>query len=135
MLGSHLAVDAFCCNQGKLEDAGLIASILGSFPTALGMVNIMPPYVFKYSGEVPDNWGVSGVILTDKGRICVHTFPEKRYLSLDIFSWGEFEVEYATNFWAKEFEATHCSRQLITRGQDPRTLVLVPKEPDRIDPP
>ena len=50
-----------------------------------GDSKIMPPYVFRYHGEVPEDWGVSGVVLIAESHISIHTFPDKGYLSLDIF--------------------------------------------------
>ena len=123
MFGPHLMVDAYGCDRAKLEDLGLVASILDELPAAIDMTKIMPPYVFRYSGEVPDDWGVSGVVLIAESHISIHTFPEKGYLSFDIFSCREFDVEYATGYIVREFGATEIERQLVSRGREfPRSL-------------
>ncbi len=118
MFGPHLMVDAYGCKRSKLEDVGLVASILDEFPSAIDMTKIMPPYVFRYSGEVPEDWGVSGVVLIAESHISIHTFPEKGYFSLDIFSCRQFDVDYATDYLVKEFEATHFERQVVSRGRE-----------------
>ncbi len=123
MFGPHLMVDAYGCEKAKLEDMGLVASILDELPTAIDMTKIMPPYVFRYSGEVPEDWGVSGVVLIAESHISIHTFPDKGYLSFDIFSCRDFDVEYATEYIAREFGSSHFERQLVSRGREfPRSI-------------
>jgi S-adenosylmethionine decarboxylase len=123
MFGPHLMVDAYGCDKAKLEDMSLVASILDELPTAIDMTKIMPPYVFRYSGEVPEDWGVSGVVLIAESHISIHTFPDKGYLSFDIFSCRDFDTEYATEYIVREFGADHFERQLVSRGREfPRSL-------------
>lgn len=123
MFGPHLMIDAYGCDKAKLEDLGLVASILDELPPAIDMTKIMPPYVFRYSGEVPEDWGVSGVVLIAESHISIHTFPEKGYLSFDMFSCREFDVDYATDYIVREFGAQRFERQLVSRGREfPRSL-------------
>ncbi|MBI6547095.1 MAG: adenosylmethionine decarboxylase [Cyanobacteria bacterium NC_groundwater_1444_Ag_S-0.65um_54_12] len=118
MFGPHLMVDAYDCSRAKLEDLGLVASILDEFPTAIDMTKIMPPYVFRYSGEVPEDWGVSGIVLIAESHISIHTFPDKGFFSLDIFSCRPFDVDYATHYMVQEFEARKFDRQVVSRGRE-----------------
>jgi len=84
--GVHLMLDGYGCDRSKLEDINFISSFLDEYPTEMDMTKIMPPYVFRYNGSVPEDWGVSGFVLIAESHISIHTFPEKRYLSLDMFS-------------------------------------------------
>ncbi len=140
MFGPHLMVDAYGCKRSKLEDVGLVASILDEFPAAIDMTKIMPPYVFRYSGEVPEDWGVSGVVLIAESHISIHTFPEKGYFSLDIFSCRQFDVDYATDYLVREFEASHFERQVVSRGREfprspGRAIRIVGEERQRLTAP
>ncbi|MEB3203443.1 MAG: adenosylmethionine decarboxylase [Candidatus Sericytochromatia bacterium] len=137
MFGPHLMLDAYGCDRSKLEDVGLVASILEELPAAIDMTRIMPPYVFKYSGEVPDDWGVSGVVLIAESHISIHTFPEKGYISLDIFSCRDFDVDYATDYIVREFKAERFEKQLVSRGREfprspGRALRIVQEERGRL---
>src|SRR5215831_19512661 len=76
--GSHLMLDGYGCEQKKLEDLEHIYRILEEYPGTIGMTKIMPPYVFRYTGVRPENWGVSGFVLIAESHISVHTFPEKQ---------------------------------------------------------
>ncbi|NBP25061.1 MAG: adenosylmethionine decarboxylase [Proteobacteria bacterium] len=130
-------LDAYGCDRARLEDVGLVSSILEELPAAIDMTRIMPPYVFKYSGEVPDDWGVSGVVLIAESHISIHTFPEKGYISLDIFSCRDFDIDYATNYIVRKFKAERFEKQIVSRGREfprspGRALRIVQEERGRL---
>jgi S-adenosylmethionine decarboxylase len=120
--GPHLMLDCYGCNKEKLSDMDMIFDTLDKFPAKIGMHKIMPPYVFKYHGVVPDEWGVSGVVLIAESHITIHTFPDKQHAFIDIFSCKEFDTNYAINYMNNLFEAKEHEIQLSSRGSEfPRT--------------
>jgi S-adenosylmethionine decarboxylase len=116
--GPHLMLDCYGCNKEKLSDMDLIFDTLDKFPAKIGMHKIMPPYVFKYHGVVPDEWGVSGVVLIAESHITIHTFPDKQHAFIDIFSCKEFDTNYAINYMTNLFEAKEHEIQLSSRGSE-----------------
>jgi len=116
--GPHLMLDGYGCEQGKLEDLEHIYRILEEFPGQIGMTKIMPPYVFRYTGVRPENWGVSGFVLIAESHISIHTFPEKQYLSLDILSCKLFDVARAVEYARREFGIAKIERNLLDRGTE-----------------
>ncbi len=123
MFGPHLMLDLYDCNKKKLKDVQFIYKFLDSLPGLIGMTKIMPPYTFAYSGKVKEDWGVSGVVLIAESHISVHTFPEKGYLSLDIFSCNDFDVDEASEYIINAFEAKRVERHFLNRGRHfPKTL-------------
>src|SRR5947208_5961239 len=93
--GPHLMLDGYGCDKEKLTDLNLIYRILEELPARIGMTKIMPPYVFKYSGVKPEDWGLSGFVLIAESHISIHTFPEKNFVSADIFSCKTLEFGFA----------------------------------------
>ena len=87
----HLVVDGYGADPEKLTDAGLVLRFLDEYPETLGMTKIAPPQVHTYRGPVPEDWGVSGFVLIAESHISVHTFPDRRYINVDIFSCKEFD--------------------------------------------
>ena len=73
--GVHLMVDGYGCDRAGLEDMGRIYNFLDAYPAEMEMTKIMPPYVFRYTGTVPEDWGVSGFVLIAESHISIHTFP------------------------------------------------------------
>jgi S-adenosylmethionine decarboxylase len=76
----------------------------------------MPPYVFKYHGKVPEDWGVSGFVLIAESHISIHTFPDRGYLSLDIFSCKNFDFQQAITYVSELFGVTRHETNVLDRG-------------------
>jgi len=109
-------LDCYGCPKEKLADMDLICRTLDDFPAKIKMTKIMPPYVFKYVGKVPEDWGVSGVVLIAESHISIHTFPDKEHAFIDIFSCKDFDTDYARRELLNIFEATHHEVILLNRG-------------------
>ena len=123
MFGPHLILEAYGCPQDKLADMSLISQMLDTYPGRLDMTKIMPPYVFTYRGTVEDDWGVSGIVLIAESHISIHTFPDKGFATLDIFSCREFDVEQAVKYFSDCFQPTSTEQQLLMRGREfPRSM-------------
>ncbi|MEM3031252.1 MAG: adenosylmethionine decarboxylase [Candidatus Micrarchaeia archaeon] len=118
MFGPHLMLDLYGCDRKKLEDINFIYKFLDELPSSIGMTKIMPPYTFSYSGAKPEDWGISGIVLIAESHVSVHTFPEKEYASVDIFSCKEFDVESATVEIAQAFGAKKFEKNLLMRGRE-----------------
>ena len=124
MFGPHLLLEAYGSPREKLSDIGLISDLLDVYPEKLEMHKIMPPYVFKYDGgEIKEDWGVSGVVLIAESHIALHTFPEKEFFTLDIFSCKDFNVRYAVDIALDILNPMHFDECVITRGREfPRSI-------------
>jgi S-adenosylmethionine decarboxylase len=114
--GQHLMMDGYGCDQEKLKDLDGIYDFLSRYPEEINMTKIMPPYVFKYSGLVPEDWGISGFVLIAESHISIHTFPEKMYLSLDIFSCKAFDTQAAIKYITNLFDIKKVEIKLLDRG-------------------
>ena len=114
--GPHLMLDCYGCPKEKLADMDMIFSTLDNFPAKIGMHKIMPPYVFKYTGKVAEDWGISGVVLIAESHISIHTFPDKAHAFIDIFSCRDFDTDHARGLLLDIFGATHHEVILLNRG-------------------
>jgi S-adenosylmethionine decarboxylase len=116
--GPHLMLDGYGCAKTKLEDLNLIYRILDELPARIGMTKIMPPYVFKYSGVKPEDWGLSGFVLIAESHISIHTFPEKNFVSVDIFSCKAFDADFASAYLKNAFGMTKYETKVLDRGAE-----------------
>ena len=114
--GMHLMLDGYGCNRERLEDISLIYNFLSEYPAQIKMTKIMPPYVFRYDAENPQDWGISGFVLIAESHISIHTFPEKNYFSLDIFSCKNFDSEQAISYVSNLFATEKSEIKLLDRG-------------------
>ncbi|MBI4620462.1 MAG: adenosylmethionine decarboxylase [Desulfobacterales bacterium] len=123
--GQHLILDGYGGNSKKMENIELIYNFLDTYPEKMEMTKIMPPYVFKYLGKKPEDWGLSGVVLIAESHISIHTFPLKQYLSLDIFSCKTFDSDNAIHLIKDMFCLTKTEVKLLNRGLEfPRDIRL-----------
>ena len=123
MFGPHLLMEASGCSYEKLTDINLLTNLLDRLPDQMKMTKIMAPYVFEYKGEVPEDWGVSGIVIIAESHLAIHTFPDKGFLTVDIFSCKEFDVREAVNEIVKAYEPQSWDEQLIQRGREfPRSI-------------
>jgi S-adenosylmethionine decarboxylase len=124
--GQHLMLDGYGCPHENLTDLDRIYEFLNQCPDLIHMTKIMPPYAFKYSGKVPQDWGLSGFVLIAESHISIHTFPEKGYLSIDVFSCKDFDVQTAVDFATKVFGITSQEIKIVDRGLEfPRDMGAV----------
>ena len=114
--GLHLTLDGYGCSYEQLTNLDLIYQFLDHCPDMIQMTKIMPPYVFKYHGKVPEDWGLSGFVLIAESHISIHTFPDRGYLSLDIFSCKEFDHDQAVAYATELFGITRHEKNLLDRG-------------------
>lgn len=124
MFGPHLMLEAYGSPKIKLSDIGIISDLLDIYPENLEMTKIMPPYVFKYDGgATKEDWGVSGIVLIAESHIALHTFPEKEFFTLDIFSCKDFDVRKAVDIALDILEPVHFDETVLTRGREfPRSI-------------
>ena len=120
----HLTIDGFGANPEKLASEELVRELLDRYPERIGMTKIAPPFVQRYVGQKPDDWGVSGFVLIAESHIAIHTFPERGLVWADIFSCKSFEADAAIWEIATEFELTAVFAQKLPRGLEyPSTRV------------
>ena len=124
--GPHLMVDGYNASYEKLASVESITNFLDMLPAQIEMTKIMPPYVFKYDGgDKPEDWGVSGFVIIAESHISIHTFPEKKYFSIDIFSCKEFDIEKALNIIKEYFETEDLEVRTTERGSEfPRDMEI-----------
>jgi S-adenosylmethionine decarboxylase len=120
----HLVIDGLGGDPQLLADASLVQEMLEVYPDMLGMNKICPPVVVRYQGPVPEDWGISGVVIIAESHIAIHTFPKKRFLSIDIFSCKAFDMSKALKKLAEVFEIGRYETYMIQRGKE------FPKDPE-----
>ena len=116
--GQHLTIDASLCNRKKLMDQALVYDVLNKLPDKLGMTKMSLPHVVKWldSGATID--GVSGFVMIAESHVSIHTFPEKDYAFMDIFSCRSFDTEKAVDLLTSVFGSKKFTKKVVKRGTD-----------------
>jgi S-adenosylmethionine decarboxylase len=111
----HLIIDGYGGNPKVLQDEQFLYQLLDSYPAQIGMTKISSPVVFRYIGSRPEDWGISGFVFIAESHISIHTFAERRYINIDVFSCKDFNAEQVTKDLKDKFQLTKLSSRLINR--------------------
>jgi len=114
----HLLMDGFGGDVKNMKDEEFVYRFLDVFPSEIGMNKISTPHVTTYRGFKDEDWGVSGFVLIAESHISVHTFPERSYVNIDVFSCKDFNHEQALAQIRDTFSLDQVKHWLIGRGLD-----------------
>ena len=134
----HLIVDGHGGDPAKLQDLDLISRFLDEYPAAIGMTKIVPPLVYTYHGKTPEDWGVSGFVLIAESHISIHTFPDRGYVNIDVFSCKDFEPTPCVDDVKATFSLPDVRVWTLDRGtafaDDPSANIDIASERSRLLP-
>lgn len=116
--GPHLTLDLKGCPKEVLENYNLHFDYLKKLPEMIGMTPITQPYVFPYSGLVPEDKGITGIVIIAESHLSIHSFEDKGYTFIDMFSCKDFDVEAAVKYTVELFKPESYDMNLVKRGQD-----------------
>ena len=109
----HLVIDGYGGDPQRMWDAELIRDFLTSYPATLGMSRMSEPQVSTW--EFPDP-GLSGFVVIAESHICIHTFPARDYVNVDIFSCKSFDHQRALQDVLSLFRLGRVKTWLLDRG-------------------
>lgn len=137
MFGPHLILEAYGIQRDLLGSVQFTYTFLDMLPEMIGMTKIAPPNVFHYSGKVPEDCGVTGIVLIAESHISIHTFAEKGFIVLDVFSCKSFDAEEVVKIFNQHYQPKQVEHQVLLRGREfPRSEVradqIVRDERERI---
>jgi len=118
----HLIIDGFGKNKHILQDENFIHDLLNIYPAKIGMTKISDPIVFRYSGTKPEDWGVSGLVFIAESHISLHTFVERKFINIDVFSCKDFDAEQIMADMRDKFELVKMRSCLVRREWEPAEL-------------
>lgn len=123
----HLIMDGYGSDPQVMASRELIYDLLDKYPAEIGMTKIAPPYVFRYSGSRPEDWGVSGIVPIAESHISIHTFVERCYVNIDVFSCKEFDATRIVRDLKERLKLVKTRCHLLKRGLDfPDLLEAIP---------
>lgn len=116
--GVHLTLDGYMGDAAKLNDFRLIYKILDKLPTKLGMHKLMPPYVvIAPANDKKDPGGISGFVMIAESHISIHTFPGKKFVSIDVYTCQDkLAAQRIINYFKQIFDLQEVETNIIKRG-------------------
>jgi S-adenosylmethionine decarboxylase len=113
MVGNHLLADFYGVAPERLDDADLLMGCLVMAACRCGLTPLEEPVVHRFDGG-----GVTGFILLAESHIAVHTYPERGFIALDIFSCGDADPHAALEVFRAALRPQQEQVTAIVRGGD-----------------
>lgn len=111
----HLLMDGYCDNKELLQDEEFLKKLLLEYPGRIGMTRISEPYIIRYEDCVPEEWGISGFVFLAESHIAIHTFVERNFVNIDVFSCKDFDTDHAAADLRERFQFTQSRVALAER--------------------
>lgn len=117
--GVHLTLDGYGGNFEKLNSKEIVQKCLTELPEQLGMHKIFGPEVLECGEANPkDSGGFSGFVMIAESHISCHTFPYRRFVSIDVYTCqNEMDKDYVIDYFTKAFELQDVEVNFIIRGK------------------
>lgn len=117
--GYQLLLDLYDCKPGACDDLGFCYNFLEELVGVLKVEEQSPPFIFRTDGRrFPDKAGLSGWIPLVESGIQIHTLTPKDFISIDIYSCRQFDIEPIKAFVRRTFGPRRMDEQFIERGLD-----------------
>ena len=85
--GVHLMLDCYLADPNRLSDESMLSSMLMELVSKLGMHAIHSPVVLEVGPmNRKDPGGLSGFVLIAESHISFHTFPKRRFVTVDVYT-------------------------------------------------
>lgn len=116
--GVHYTLDGYGGDPEKLNDPNLVQRVLAELPKLLGMETLTEPVV-KYAEprNMKDSGGYSGFVVIVESHISVHTFPGKKFVSIDAYTCkNDMDKATITKYFQEMFGLQDTEVQFFKRG-------------------
>jgi len=114
--GKHLIIDAYGIGGEKLKNRQVILNLLRDLPKKLKMRPLGNAVVKKVATDYYLDWGLSGFIMLYESHISLHTWPEKGYLAMDVYSCKDFNDKEIVKYLKKYWRYKRIKTKIIMRG-------------------
>lgn len=113
-MGNHLMIDGF--SSSDLKDCKFIEEFLLTLTKKIKMNAISSPLVISHVSNEESESGVTGTIILAESNITIHTYPNKKWFALDIYSCKEFDVDSTIKFLIDKLKITKFNKNFLKRG-------------------
>ena len=110
-LANHQIVEFNGCEEAKIDNSDFIREIFLK-AAKLGNATIVNECFHEFSP-----YGITGVLVIAESHISIHTWPEHKYVAVDIFSCGD-KVDYnkIIDYLKDKLKCKNFSSTSINRG-------------------
>lgn len=110
-LGIHYLIDLYECDSNSLASVADISRIM-IVASEIGKLNIVRECFHQFQP-----YGVSGVLVLKESHFTIHTWPEYKYVSIDLYLCDyNVDVNNIIKYLEKEFRSNRKELTILKRG-------------------
>ena len=98
--GRHIRVEAYNVPKEVTMNYHLFYEFLKQLPAKVDMGALTPPIIVK---GIPENPGLTGVLVIDYSHISFHAFTDKNRINFDLYSCKDFDANIVIEHAEKYF--------------------------------
>lgn len=115
--GTHLLIECHGCPFAVLDDPARLEVALRAAAEAIG-AKVVGALFHRFSPQ-----GVTGVLLLSESHASVHSWPERGYAAVDVYTCGEHGADGAVEALRAGLMAERIDAIRILRGDGPPRVV------------
>ncbi|MFT5087267.1 MAG: spermidine synthase [Candidatus Latescibacterota bacterium] len=110
-LGRHLLMDFYDCDPLLLNDDAHLEQALRRAATAAG-ASVLSAHFHRFSPQ-----GITGVLSLRESHLAIHTWPERLFAAVDLFSCGAIDPWPAHPLLEEALQSTRSTAREEQRGE------------------
>jgi S-adenosylmethionine decarboxylase len=116
--GVHYMLDGYGADREALKNIELLTKILSDVPVQMGMHSICEPVVVEVGPmNSKDPGGVSGFVMIAESHLSFHTFPNRGFITIDIYTCqNDLDTNKLTQKFVELFKFENFDEKVIPRG-------------------
>jgi S-adenosylmethionine decarboxylase len=115
--GEHLMVDGYGGSFTALSSKDKIFQFLSELPGILNMEAFGGPEVYLCENDtMKDSGGYSGVVAIKESHISIHSFPQRGFATMDIYTCNTLDRDTVLNYTKNLFSFTDLEVYFQLRG-------------------
>ncbi len=127
--GLHQTLDCYKCDEDALDNYEIVSEFLDTLPEKIKMNKISKPLVIRCGGvSEKDQGGISGFVMIAESHISIHTFPNRRFMTMDVYSCNKFDAERVKEIVTRFFSVGKFEENIIRRGKEFKKLATTVAE-------
>jgi len=122
-LGKHLIMDCIISEEGisALYNKDKLKNIIVEVTQRVGLRPLSEVLLYEVNDshtDIHEDVGVTGMVIFMESHFSIHTFPMKKYASLDIYSCKDFDHLQVIDYIREELSVTKLNSSVLVRGND-----------------
>lgn len=111
-------IDGYNGSSEILNDKDAVLGCLEQLPELLKMQKLSTPQIYfvpDTNGKDPGGW--SGFVVIVESHISIHTFPARKFVSIDVYTCRDgLNNEFVVNYFKEKFKLQDVEVNFIKRG-------------------